>query len=51
MLSLTGNFAILPEFEIAVQCYTQHYLFYVLYPIKQTFLSARIAKLAETFNG
>ena len=28
----------------------QHYLFYRLYPIKQTFLSARIAKLTETFN-
>ena len=27
----------------------QHYLFYGLYPIKRTFLSARIAKLAETF--
>ena len=30
--------------------YIQHYLFYGFYPIKQTFLSARIAKLTETFN-
>ena len=29
--------------------YIQHYLFYGLYPIKQTLFSARIAKLAETF--
>ena len=27
-----------------------HYLFHGFYPIKQTFLSARIAKLTETFN-
>ena len=29
--------------------YIQHYLFYGLYPIKQTLFSARIAELAETF--
>lgn len=30
--------------------YIQHYSFYRPYPIKQKFLSARIAKLAETSN-
>ena len=30
--------------------YIEHYLFYWFYPIKQTFLSARIAKLTETFK-
>ena len=30
--------------------YIQHYIFYWLNPIKQTFLSGRIAKLAETYN-
>ena len=28
----------------------QYYLFYGFYSIKQTFLSARIAKLTDTFN-
>ena len=30
--------------------YIQHDLFYTLYPVKQTFLFVKIAKLAETFN-
>ena len=30
--------------------YIQHHLFYGLYPIKQTFLSARISKLEEILN-